>query len=59
MISHLVGMIVWNIFYLLISLVALWKQDWFSCRERNSQEVSNILMTGGNYGTTFLFLIGG
>jgi magnesium-transporting ATPase (P-type) len=58
-ISSLVGMIVCNIFYLVIGLVALWKQDWFSCRKWNSEDVSNVLTIGDNYETTVLFLIGG
>ena len=58
-ISSLVGIIVWNMFYLVIGLVALWKQDWFSCREWDSGNVSNVLTIGDNYETTVLFLIGG
>jgi predicted P-type ATPase len=58
-ISSLVGIIVWNLFYLVIGLVALWNQDWFSCRKWDSEDVSNILTIGDNYETTVLFLIGG
>jgi magnesium-transporting ATPase (P-type) len=58
-VSSLFGMLVWNLFYLVIGLVALYKQDWFTCREWNSDDVSNILTIGDNYETTVLFLIGG
>jgi magnesium-transporting ATPase (P-type) len=52
------GILSWNFLFLVLSLVALWNQDWFSCRMWNSEDVSNVLTIGDNYETEVLFVMG-
>lgn len=53
------GLLIWNFLFLVIALVVLWNEDFFSCRKWNSGDVSDVKSLGDNYETTVLFLVGG
>jgi predicted P-type ATPase len=53
------GTLAWNLFYLALAMLILFRQDWFQCRKWDSTDVSNILDIGDNYESTVLFLMGG
>jgi magnesium-transporting ATPase (P-type) len=53
------GILTINFFFLVMALLILFSQDWFSCRKWNSNDVSNVLTIGDNYEASVLFIIGG
>ena len=53
------GILGWNFLFLVIAMLSLWSQDWFSCRKWNSDDVSNVLIIGDNYESSLLFVVGG
>jgi magnesium-transporting ATPase (P-type) len=51
------GVLVWNLLYLIIAMVALWNQDWFQCRKWGLQSVASFQAIGDSYESSVLFIM--
>ena len=58
-VSSIVGILLTNMIFAVLSLVALFHQDWFQCRQWENNDVSNLAVIGDNYESTTVFLVTG
>jgi cation-transporting ATPase 13A3/4/5 len=57
--SSACGIIIINFLFVVFGLLALFGQEWFTCRQWNNSDVSNIRVIGDNYESTVIFVIMG
>ena len=58
-VASLCGVLFSNVFYVLMALAILYRQDWMQCRKWENQDVSNLQIIGDNYESETIFLIMG
>jgi len=57
--SSVLGILFLNYFFTMLAIAALFGADWFSCRQWEFTDISNVLTIGDNYESEVIFLVTG
>ena len=57
--SSTCGILFLNVGFAILSLLVLFRQDWFQCRKWSNEDASNLSIIGDNYEAETLFLVTG